>query len=267
MRRPIIIANWKMNTSLAEASVLASSIKHDLNNTNAEVVICPPSVWLVPVAEILYGAKNISIGAQNVFWENPSAGGGHYTGEIAPKMLKGVTKYVIIGHSERRKYLHEDLEMINKKIKATIEAGLTPVVCIGEEKKRRLEKRIYIEPTVVDIAAPLWREISCIFRGVTHEEMEKIIIVYEPVWAISTGGKGEAADGAYASAVIKGIRKKIAKLYSKKIAQEIRFLYGGSVDSKNVAEFLRQPEINGCLVGAASLKLREFIAICRIDLI
>lgn len=260
VRRPIIIANWKMNTSLAEASILASSIKHDLVLENSEVVICPPSIWLVPVAEILHGAKNISVGAQNAFWENPPSGKGVYTGEISPKMLKNIAKFVIIGHSERRKYLLEDLEMINKKIKAVLDAGLTPVICIGEEKKRRLEKRTYIKPTSINIAAPMFREIACIFRGIKNEEMKKIIIAYEPVWAIGTG---DAATGAYASAVSIGIREKIAKLYNQKIAQEMRILYGGSVDSKNIAEFHRQPEINGVLVGGASLKLREFLAICR----
>lgn len=259
MRRPIIVANWKMNTSLSEASILASSIKHDLGSVNAEVVICPPSVWLVPVAEILHGLKNVFVGAQNVFWEQRGA----YTGEISPKMLKGIAKYVIVGHSERRQYLLEDLEMINKKIKATLEVGLTPIVCIGEEKKRRLEKRTYIKPERIDIAAHMFREISCIFRGITNEQMKEIIITYEPVWAISTSDKSEAATGTYASAVIIGIREKIAKLYSQKIAQEIRVLYGGSVDRKNITEFLDQSEINGCLVGGASLKLREFLAICH----
>lgn len=259
MYKNLIIANWKMNTSLAEASILASSMKHDLGNVNAEVVICPPSIWLVPVAEILHGKKNIFIGTQNVFWEQKGA----FTGEISPKMLKGIAKYVIIGHSERRKYLGEDLEMINKKIKAALEVGLTPVVCIGEEKKRRLEVRTYIKPLKIDIAAPMFREIACVFRGVTSDQMKKVIITYEPIWAISTSGTGGAASGAYASAVIVGIREKIAKLYKQKIAQEIKILYGGSVDAKNISEFLDQPEINGCLVGSASLKLREFLAICR----
>lgn len=257
--RPIIVANWKMNTSLAEASILASSIKHDLGSVNTEAVICPPSIWLVPVAEILHSIKNIFIGAQNVFWEQRGA----YTGEISPKMLKNIAKYVIIGHSERRKYLAEDLEMINKKIKATLEVGLIPIVCIGEEKKRRLEIRNYTKPLKIDIAAPLFREISCIFRGISNDEMKKIVITYEPIWAISTSDNSKAATGAYASAVIVGIRSKIAKLYNQKIAQEMRILYGGSVDRKNITEFLDQPEINGCLVGGASLKLREFLAICR----
>lgn len=256
MRRPIIVANWKMNTSLTEASILASSIKHDLGSANAEVVICPPSIWLVPVAEILHNATNISVGAQNCFWQQK----GSFTGEISPKMLKSIAKYVIIGHSERRKYLLEDLEMINRKIKAVLEAGLIPIVCIGEEKKRRLEKRTYIKPSVINIAAPMFREIACIFKDIKDEEIRKIIIAYEPIWAIGTG---DAVSGAYASAVVIGIRSKITKLYNRKIAEEMRVLYGGSVDSKNISEFLDQPEINGCLVGSASLKLREFLAICH----
>lgn len=256
MSKNLIIANWKMNTSLAEASILASSIKHDLGSVNAEVVICPPSVWLVPVAEILHGVKNISIGAQNAFWEQKGA----YTGEISPKMLRNIVKYVILGHSERRKYLGEDLGMINRKIKAVLEVELTPVVCVGEAKKRQLEKRMHIRPSKINIYSEIYHELSCLFSGITPDEMEKIVIAYEPIWAIGTG---DAASGAYASAVVMGIREKIAKLYNQKIAEEIRVLYGGSVDSENITEFLHQPEINGCLVGGASLKLREFLAICH----
>ena len=261
MKRPLVIANWKMNTDLASASILATAIKNGVHEYDrVEVVLCPPFVWLVPVAEALgkvFG--KIKLGAQNMFSENKGA----YTGEISPVMLKKLVKYVILGHSERRKYLGEGVELINKKIKMAIEVGLYPIACVGEEKKEKLEKDEFDRENEINNKSEIIKELSRLLNGISAFEMENVVLAYEPVWAISTSSNPEVATGAYAAAVITGIRKELSQMYNKKVAVETRILYGGSVDAKNAAEFLHQPEIDGVLVGGASLKVREFVGICQ----
>lgn len=256
MRKPLVIANWKMNTNLADATVIATSVKNKVGDFDVDVVLCPPSVWLCPVAEILQHApKNISVGAQNMwFTEN-----GAVTGEISAEMVKGLAKYVILGHSERRRYFSETDELINDKIRAALKHSLTPILCVGELKKQ-ITKRGKGRPNNTDIRSNVTLQLKHALDGISRSDVEKIIIAYEPVWAIGTG---EAATGAYAAEVAGNLRNFLSGKYSKALSERMRILYGGSVDEKNIREFTYQPEIDGALVGGASLKVNEFVQICR----
>jgi triosephosphate isomerase len=259
MRRPLIIANWKMNTTLPEAEILLTYYKNAARNfENVDIVICPPYVWLVSLSENLSRNKtHIELGAQDIFYEYEGA----YTGEISPRMLRGIAKYAIIGHSERRKYLHETIEDVIKKINAALKSNIKPILCLGEQSMLPLKQRIWGKPVAIDKRNLIFKELDYIFKNIKKEDYEKLIIAYEPVWAIGTG---RAATGAYANAVISGIRDQISELSSKRLADGIRILYGGSVDGKNIQEFIYQPEIDGILVGTAALKIREFRKICEI---
>ncbi len=263
MRRALIVANWKMNTTLADATVLATQIKNAVEDLDTEVVLCPPFVWLVPLAEILeHAPANISLGAQNMWFVEK----GPMTGEISPLMLKGLTKYVILGHSERRRHFYESDELINDKIHAALYHGITPIICVGEHKKATEEKRGRGRPTRVDFRSDVIHQLEHALRGVNRENIEKIVFCYEPVWAISKGTpeSRNAADGAYSNLVIEKLRNNVlAKKYGQSIAERAHFIYGGSVDAKNINEFLFQPEIDGALVGGASLNAKEFITICQ----
>ena len=259
MRRPLIIANWKMNTTLAEAEILLSHYKNTLRKyQDLDIVICPPYIWLVPLAENLSrGKSHIKLGAQDVFYESF----GSYTGEISPRMLKGIAKYVIVGHSERRKYFDETLVDMIKKVNAVLEANLKPIICLGEQSKMPLKQRVWGRPTAIDRRNNVFKELEYLLQNIKKKDYDDLIIAYEPVWAIGTG---EAATGGYVAAVIYGIRERIAKLSSKAMAEKTRILYGGSVDSKNIKEFIYQPEIDGILVGTSALRVREFSKICEV---
>lgn len=260
MRKPLIIANWKMNTSLADAIVLATSVKNNTANLDVEVVLCPPFVWLYPLAEILERSpKNLHLGAQNM-WFTAS---GALTGEISPTMVKALAKYVILGHSERRANFHETNELINDKVKAALEYNLVPILCVGELKKMREEKRGRGRPTIIEVKSDIIHQLHQGLEGINIEEAEKVVICYEPIWAISTTPGSDAATGAYANAVIGKLRDVFAQKCGQESSERVRFIYGGSVDEDNVKEFTYQPEIDGVLVGGASLKTREFIKICR----
>jgi len=243
MRIPLIAGNWKMNTTVPEALELVREMKDELEKvTGVEKVVCPPFVSLAPVRELLEGST-IKLGAQNLFFEEKGA----YTGEISPLMVADLCKYVIIGHSERRQHFHETGDIVNKKIVAAMKAGLTPILCIGERLEENEAGRT--EEVVAE-------QLSSSLAGV--EDLGGLTIAYEPVWAIGTG---RAATGKQASGTIAFIRQNIAKAYGETTAQEIRILYGGSVNSANAAEFMQQPEIDGALVGGASLKAPEFLSI------
>lgn len=256
MRKPLIIANWKMNTNLADATVIATQVKNKVGDFDVDVVLAPPSIWLYSVAEVLEKSpKNIELSAQNIwFTEN-----GAVTGEISAEMVKSLAKYVIIGHSERRRYFHETDELINDKILGALKHGLTPILCVGELKKQII-KRGKGRPNNTDVRSDVIRQLRGALDGISRKDAEEIIIAYEPVWAIGTG---EAATGAYAAEVIGNLRKFLTKKYSRTMSERVRILYGGSVDTKNIREFTYQPEIDGALVGGASLKAKEFIEICR----
>ena len=243
MRAPMIAGNWKMNTTLAEAAALVREMKEGLERiAGVEKVLCPPFLSLSLVKELLQGSS-IKVGAQNMYFEEQGA----YTGEISPLMLCGICEYVILGHSERRQYFGETDELVNRKVKAALAAGLTPILCVGERLEEKEAERT--EEVVT-------RQVTGALQGI--ESLNGMVIAYEPIWAIGTG---RAATGKGANANIGIIRETVAQLYSKGIAQGIRILYGGSVTAANIAEFIGQHEIDGALVGGASLKAKEFLTI------
>lgn len=239
MRRLIIAGNWKMNGDLADAEVLATMVVNGLHQVSGvETVLCPPSVFLYPLSEIVTKSMDhISLGAQNMFY----AESGAYTGEISPSMIKKVCRYVIIGHSERRQYFGEDSELINDKVQAAIDNKIIPILCVGEIKKTAESYK--------DAAKELKKDL----KGISKAALEKIVVAYEPVWAI---GIGRAATPEYAAKVITLIREELGS--------NTAVLYGGSVDAKNISGFVARPEIDGALVGGASLRAKEFIQICEL---
>jgi triosephosphate isomerase len=243
MRVPFIAGNWKMNTTLPEACDLVRQMQTRLDViTKVDKVICPPFISLGSIAELLKGSS-IILGAQNLYFEQKGA----FTGEISPMMLSGLCRYVILGHSERRHIFGESNEIINKKVKATMSIGLVPILCVGE----RLEENESGQTQTV-IADQLNLSLSGI------SDVAGLVVAYEPVWAIGTG---RAANGEQANRAIGFIRHVIAQIFDKQSAQLVRILYGGSVIASNVSEFVSQPEIDGVLVGGASLKADDFISI------
>lgn len=238
MRKKIIAGNWKMNKTPSEAVALVNELKPLVANDEADVVFCVPAIDIIPVMDAVKGT-NIQVGAENMYYEESGA----YTGEISPAMLTDVgVKYVIIGHSERREYFAETDETVNKKVLKAFEHGLTPIVCCGETLTQR-EQGITID----------WirQQIKVAFLNVTSEQAKKAVIAYEPIWAIGTG---KTATSEQAEEVCKAIRDCIAEIYDDSTAEEIRIQYGGSVNAGNAAELFAKPDIDGGLVGGASLK-------------
>ena len=245
MHMPLIAGNWKMNTTISEAVKLVNELRQGLDEIdNVDKVLCPPFVSLVAVGKLIKGSS-IKLGAQNLYFEEKGA----YTGEISPLMLAELCEFVIIGHSERRQYFNETDEIINKKIKAALKVGLKPILCIGE----RLE-----ENEAGLTAEVVTKQLKLALVGI--DDLSKMIIAYEPIWAIGTG---RAATGEQANQTISLIRRTISKLYGERVAQDLRILYGGSVTADNATEFMQQPEIDGALVGGASLKADQFLSIVR----
>lgn len=245
MRTPLIAGNWKMNTTLSEAIELVSEMRPGLDRIdNVEKVICPPFVSLARIKGLIEGSS-IKLGAQNIYFEERGA----YTGEISPLMLADLCRFVIVGHSERRHYFNETEEIIDKKVKAALKIGLKPILCIGETLE---------ENEAGKTEEVLAKQLSSPSARIYHSS--DLILAYEPVWAIGTG---RAATGKQANDTIGFIRQHISKQYGKGIAQGVRILYGGSVTAGNIAEFISQPEIDGALVGGASLKADEFLGIVR----
>ena len=243
MRIPFIAGNWKMNTTVAEAEKLVLEMLDKLDRIEGvEKVLCPPFVSLVAINMMLQGSS-IKLGAQNMYFETKGA----YTGEISPVMLSQLCEFVILGHSERRGYFGETDEIVNKKIKTALANKLKPILCVGE---RLAENETGKTEEVIN------RQVTAALNGI--EPVRDLVIAYEPVWAIGTG---KAASSAQAAATIQSIRDVVAKLWNKSIAQDLRILYGGSVTSANIAEFISHPEIDGALVGGASLKAEEFASI------
>ena len=243
MRVPMIAGNWKMNTTISEATELVKAMRDELDKIgNVEKVICPPFVSLAPVGELIKGSS-IKLGAQNMYFAEKGA----YTGEISPLMLASLCEFVIIGHSERRQYFNETGEIVNKKVAAALKVGLKPVLCIGEKLEENEAGKT--EEVVTEQLRSSLADIN---------NPNGLIIAYEPVWAIGTG---KAATGEQANRTISFIRRNVFKLYDDEIAQEMRILYGGSVTAANATEFMQQPEIDGALVGGASLKAAEFLGI------
>ena len=245
MRRPLIAGNWKMNTDRAGAVALARDVvKRSGEFSKVDLLVCPPAVYLVPVAEALAGAP-IALGAQNMYHE----GNGAFTGELSAAMLLDVgCRYVILGHSERRHILGETDADVNKKTLAALAAGLIPVVCVGE---------LLAERESGQTAAVIRRQFAGSLAGVTADQIERVVIAYEPVWAIGTG---KVATPEQAEEVHADLRRLLAEQYNDRSAR-VRILYGGSVKPSNAGELLSQPNIDGALVGGASLKADDFLGI------
>ncbi|MFY9176349.1 MAG: triose-phosphate isomerase [Caldicoprobacterales bacterium] len=242
MRRPIIAGNWKMNKTPSEAVELVNQLKPLVKDAEAEVVVCPPFVCLPAVAQALEGS-NIALGAQNMHFEEKGA----FTGEIAPGMLKEIgVKFVIIGHSERRQYFAETDETVNKKVHAAFAHDLTPIVCVGETLEEREQG---ITEKVVE------KQTRAALAGLSSDNAEKTVIAYEPVWAIGTG---KTATSQQANEVISFIRSIIADMFGNDVAEKIRIQYGGSMNAGNASELMAMPDIDGGLIGGASLKAEDF---------
>ncbi len=246
MRTPIIAGNWKMNNTASEGVALVEALKPLVKDANCEVVVCVPAIDIPAVAEAVKGS-NIKLGAQNVHFAEKGA----YTGEISANMLKeyGV-QYVIIGHSERRQYFGETDETVNKRTLAALAAGLTPIVCIGESLEERETGKT---EQVLD------RQITEGFKGI--DDISKIVIAYEPIWAIGTG---RTATDEQANEAIGYIRKKLSEVFCPVCAGKVRIQYGGSMNAGNCKGLMAQPEIDGGLIGGASLKL-DFAKIVNFD--
>jgi triosephosphate isomerase len=248
MRKKIVAGNWKMNKTVAEARQLVSELIPGLVAVKGiDRVLCPPFTALYPIAEMLKGTE-IGLGAQNLFWEASGA----YTAEVAPDMVAELCQYVIIGHSERRQYFGETDEMVNKRVKAALGIGLNPIVCIGETLEENQAGK------TADVVA---RQVRDGLADLTPEDGSKLVVAYEPVWAIGTGLAATAED---ANAIHRNVvRKSLADLFGDRVAQGIRIQYGGSVKPQNAADFFTQSDIDGALVGGASLKAEPFIAIAK----
>ena len=245
MRKPIIAGNWKMNKTPSEARELVSALIPLVKDAKCDVVVCTPAVDFAAVSEVIKGT-NIKLGAENMHWKESGA----YTGELSAAMLKesGV-EYVILGHGERRQYFGETDLIVNKKVLDALEAGLHPIICVGETLEQR-ELGITMELIALQVKSAL--------AGVPAEKLRKCVIAYEPVWAIGTG---KTATAEQAAEVCTFIRTTVRHLYGARIARSITIQYGGSMKPGNAAELLAQPDIDGGLIGGASLKPADFVEI------
>ncbi|MBU1255240.1 triose-phosphate isomerase [Patescibacteria group bacterium] len=249
--KKLIIANWKMNpTNLKEVGHLLSSLKRDIKKTEkTEVIICPPFVYLPQVKD-----SGFTLGAQNCFWEDKGA----YTGEVSAAMLKDLgCEYVLVGHSERKKYFQETDEMVNKKLKIILKNRLKPILCVGEETRDTFSSEGM--PTN-EMSLIIGEQIEKALIDVSSAKMKEIVIAYEPIWAISNNtGIPCLPDDAMKAALF--IRKILNKLYNRTIAEKAKILYGGSVNSQNVIDYIKEARMDGVLVGSASLNANEFAKI------
>lgn len=242
MRRPIIAGNWKMNKTVSEAVKLVEDLKPLVKGAAAKVIVCPTFVCLNEAVKAADGSS-IGVGAQNMYYKDSGA----YTGEISPVFLKDMkVEYVILGHSERRQYFKEDDSEINKKVAAALNHGLKPILCVGETLEQREAG------TTFDVISS---QIKGCLEGLGDRNLDDLIIAYEPVWAIGTGKTATSQD---ANDVIGFIRKQLRELLGNDVADKTRILYGGSVKSSNTKELMSMPEIDGALVGGASLDAAEF---------
>lgn len=248
MRKPIIAGNWKMHKTVAETVALVQELKILVaGDAKAEVVVCPPFTALYSAGQSLAGS-NVKLGAQDMYWEKQGA----YTGEVSPSMLQDACcDYVIIGHSERRQYFAETDETVNKKMKAALEAGLIPIMCVGETLSER---------EAGDTEKVVGVQVRGGLRDLSAEQVAGIVIAYEPVWAIGTGRTASSDD---ANAVCSFIRRTVADLFDAKSAEEVRIQYGGSVKPENISELMAKSDIDGALVGGASLDAATFSKIVK----
>ena len=244
-RKKIIAGNWKMNMTPSEAVKLVETLKPLVVNDEVDVVFCVPAIDIIPVVEAAKGT-NIQVGAENMYFEEKGA----YTGEIAPAMLVDAgVKYVVLGHSERREYFGETNEDVNKKMLKAFEHGITPIMCCGETLTQREQG------VTMDF---IRQQVKVGFQGVTADQAKTAVIAYEPIWAIGTG---KTATADQANEVCSAIRDCLRELYGARAARAITIQYGGSMNAKNAAELLSKPDVDGGLIGGASLKAPDFFAI------
>lgn len=245
MRKAIIAGNWKMHNTIEEAVNLVEELKPLVKDAKCDVVVCPTFVCLDAVVKAAKGS-NIKVGAQNMYFEEKGA----FTGEVAPRMLEALSvDYVIIGHSERRQYFNETDTTVNKKLKAAFAHNIVPILCVGESLE---ERETNITEEVIG------RQVKLDLAGLTAEQVEKLVIAYEPIWAIGTG---KTATADQANETIAFIRKAVAGLYGKEVAEKTRIQYGGSVKPATIAEQMGKSDIDGALVGGASLLAKDFAGI------
>ena len=247
-RKPIIAGNWKLNKTLKEAIELVTLLKRRIGDLqNVEIVVCPPYTALSEVSEILMEC-DIRLGAQDIYWEEKGA----FTGEVSASLVKDAgAQYVIIGHSERRQFFHETDETVNKKTKAALKSHLTPIVCVGETLSERESKKTF---KVIET------QLKGGFVNLSPEEMKQLVIAYEPVWAIGTG---KVATPEQAQEIHAFIRKELSEAFGSEVAQNMRILYGGSVKPDNISSLMGEADIDGALVGGASLDANQFSEIVR----
>ena len=245
MRKPIIAGNWKMNMTPADAEALVSALIPLVKDAKCDVVVCPPYVDLSVVSRLVKGT-NIHLGAQNIHW----AAKGAFTGEVSADMLKAFgVEYAIIGHSERRQYFGETDEGVNARAKAALAAGITPIICVGETLEQR-------ESGVT--AAFVSGQAKAALAGMSEEDVKSLVIAYEPIWAIGTG---KSASVEIAENCCRIVRDQVRVMYGDEAAENVRVQYGGSVKPNNIVEYMAQPDIDGGLIGGASLKAPDFAAI------
>ncbi len=248
MRKPFVAGHWKMNKTGEEARKLVADMLPELEAFCAmDQAVCPPFPYLMSISAMLAGT-GIGVGAQNMYWEESGA----YTGEVSPKMVAEFCQYVILGHSERRAYFGETDETVNRKVKAAFANNLTPIMCVGETLAENEAGRT---------AEVVRRQVREGMKGLDAAQASKLVIAYEPVWAIGTG-RAATAEGANA-VLADHIRPTLKDMFGQDVAQAVRIQYGGSVNAKNAAEFFAMPDIDGALVGGASLKPADFVAIVK----
>ena len=244
MRTPLIAANWKMNTTLADAHVLANGVKQRIEHLeNIEVLLCPPTIWLTEMAHIvpLHHLKHLKLGAQNIYYPDSGA----FTGETSPVMVKELAEYVLVGHSERTHVFKESLDLTALKLSSAIKHGLKPILCIGEDERNEESKR------------QLVHKLNHLIKELSPEELDTLTVAYEPVWAISGGNAAhQAADPEYADVILTALRSVLP--------DSVRLLYGGSANNENCRGFLELDHCDGLLIGGASLKLPVFVEMCHI---
>ena len=258
MENCLVVGNWKMNSNLTDALALSSLVyKNTQKFKNIDVVLAPPSIFIYPVAETIKNKRgNFSLGIQNVMYLDS----GEFTGEVSPAMAKGLCKYAIIGHSDRRKYFGETDEVVNAKLKAVLKNGMRAIVCVGEKERYHLEDHFDYEVKRMKTSGGIIGSVEKSLAGISSKDFAQIVVAYEPVWAI---GSSNAANGAYAASISYILKSHLKEKFGEG-AEQIKIIYGGSVNPKNAQEFLVQPNIDGLLVGGSSLKSREFLQICKV---
>lgn len=257
MRERLVVGNWKMHTNLSDAALLATRIRNGMQDVPSDVtvVVCPPTVWLYPIAEILeHSVDNLFLGAQNL-WPGKD---GRYTGEVSAWMLSQMCQFSIVGHSERRVHHMEDRTLINRKVSSALRYNIRPVLCVGEFRRLVPDRSGKLATRRGDTASDIFAQLRDGLEGLTPEEVKKVVIAYEPVWAI---GSGYAAELPYVESVIHQLREAVDDYVGHGVGEEMTMIYGGSITRENAERFAHSQEIDGALPGGASLNVNDFIKI------